>query len=92
MFKSDPDFEAANTERVQVEQKCTIIKISGPGEEQFVVHNIMLWFISYMKKNYNFASKCKVCNTLKCQSLFSSILMELGGPCLLPSEGGDGSC
>ena len=37
-------------------------------------------------------SKFKVFNTLKCQSPFSSILMELGGPCLLPSEGGDVSC
>ena len=45
-----------------------------------------------MKKYYNFGQKCKVCNTLKCQSPFSSILMELGGPCLLPSEGGDVSC
>ena len=45
-----------------------------------------------MKEYHHLASKFKVFNTLKCQSPFSSILMELGGPCLLPSEGGDVSC
>ena len=45
-----------------------------------------------MKKYHHLASEFRVFNTLKCQSPFSSILMELGGPCLLPSEGGDVSC